>query len=212
MAGIFWITMVAQIIRNVSEKILIVGPVYDNVDKLLKVETLIPNYQYVIFNGNLYYPFCNLSDLQDRLDIMTRLIKTGKVIYNLGDNDYLLIDGLMTEYPDSIGDWYLQRPNVVMIEFTNSTQIIVTSGGVIPKMNKEKLMDNLETSFVSKIKDKPWHELYKGAYGYIISNNPLSAESPEFYNHSMRIGTTKESGTVFAQEASQFGLKETILL
>ena len=204
--------MVAQILRNVSEKILIVGPVYDKIDKLLKVETLIPNYQYVIFNGNLYYPFCDLFKLQERIDIMTRLIKTGKVIYNLGNYDLMLLEGLMQEFPDAIAEWYIQQPNVVMIEFTNSTQLMVTSGGVIPKMTKEKLMDNVETSFVTNVKDKPWHELYKGAFGYIISNNPLSSEPPEFYNHSMRIGTTKESETVFAQEAGQFGLKETILL
>ena len=204
--------MVAQILRNVSEKILIVGPVYDKIEKILKVETLIPKYQYIIFNGNLYYPFCDLFKLQERMNIMTRLFKTGKVIYNLGNYDYMLLEGIMTDFPDVIANWYMQHPNVVMVEFANSTQLMVTSGGVIPKMTKEKLMDNLETSFVTNIKDKPWHELYKGAFGYIISNNPLSSEEPEFYNHSMRIGTTQDSETVFAQEACQFGLKETILL
>lgn len=204
--------MVAQIIRNVSEKILIVGPIYDKIDKLLKIEKLISKYKYIIFNGNLYYTLCNLEMFQERIDIMNKLISTGKIIYVLGNEDYMLFSDLTIKCPENIAKWYIQCPNVVMIEFINSLRVIVTCGGVTPKMNKDKLMDNLETSFVSKINDKPWHELYNGNYGYIISNNPLSENPPEFYNYSMRLGTPKESEIVFAQEADQFGMKETILL
>jgi hypothetical protein len=81
-------------------------------------------------------------------------------------------------------------------------------------MNREKLLDNLETSFVSLINGQIWHNLYGGGYGYIISNNPLTQQSPKFYNFSMQMGNIYNGSEtkVYAQEIDQFGLKDTISL
>ena len=205
--------MSSRIIKNASEKILIVGPTYGNLEKLSKAQSLLSNYQYVIFNGYLYYKFMDLGKLQIAIDTMNELLQTGKVIYNMGPDELMLLEGiLIPEVPNKICNWFLQHPNVTIVEFSNQHRIIITSGGVTPKMKYDKLKDNLETSFVNNINQEPWHKLYGGGYGYIVSNNPLTEEPPKFYNYSAQIGNYMESNTVYAQEANQFGLKETIVL
>jgi len=107
----------------------------------------------------------------------------------------------------------ISKPNVIIINFVSQSSLIVTCGGVLPKMTKSQLSDNLETSFISNIENKPWHKFYGGGYGYIISNNPLTDKEPAFYNYSAQIGNVySKSCQVYAQEVDQFGLKKTILL
>lgn len=203
--------MVTRIIKNVSRKILVVGPIYGKIEKLSKLESMLPNYEYVIFNGNLYYPFMKLEKLQECINKI-KSFNSQKIIYNLGNYDLMLTEGLLVPIPDEISNWYINQPNIIMCDFVNHNRIIITSGGITPQMNRDKLLDNLESSFVNKINGIPWHELYGGAFGYIISNNPLTMKYPKFYNYSAQIGTEPQSEIVYAQEADQFGLKETISL
>lgn len=91
--------------------------------------------------------------------------------------------------------------------------MIVTGGGILPSMNRDVLIDNLETSFVSNIDQVPWHKKYTGLIGYVISNNPLTSQKPKFYPFSAQIGNVySEKVQVYAQEAEVYGLKRTILL
>lgn len=205
--------MTALTFNNSNHKILIVGPVYDRLDKLKNAASLIDKYDFIIFNGNLCYPHDNLFLVQDRIDIMNYLISTKKVIYNLGNYDYQLINELSPDANPYIRNWLESKPNVVIFNFISQTSLIITCGGVLPKISKKDLNDNLEVSFISKIDKKPWQEFYGGGYGYIVSNNPLTSNPPEFYNFSAQIGNVYSPNVnVFAQEADQFGLKKTILL
>lgn len=204
--------MTALIFNNSSHKILIVGPIYDRVDKLKNVANLIDKYDFIIFNGNLCYPYNDLSLVQDRINIMNDLIQTQKVIYNLGNYDYQLIN-LLSQQVSPVKDWLEFKPNAVIFNFVSQSSITIVSGGVLPKMNRGDLNDNLEISFISNIDQKPWHHYYGGGYGYIVSNNPLTDKAPQFYNFSAQIGNVYSSNVnVFAQEADQFGLRKTILL
>jgi len=114
---------------------------------------------------------------------------------------------------DPIHKWLSTKSNIVMINFTNQSSLIITGGGIVPNMTKSDLHNNIETSFVSTINEKPWHQTYGGGYGYIISNNPLTTKEPQFYHYSAQIGNSHNENTqVYAQEVDQFGLKRTILL
>jgi hypothetical protein len=188
--------MVAKIIKNIKNKVLIVGPIYDKLNKLSNV--IIDNYDLIILNGNVSYPNDNV---ENRINVIEELIKTNKVIYNLGNFD--LKNNL---------NWFKNKPNVVIIEFARGTKLIITSGGITPQMKSNKLMNDLETTFVSNIDNKPWHDSYNGSHGYVISNNPLTNKYPQFYNYSAQIGNTYESGKVYAQEADANGLLQTIAL
>jgi hypothetical protein len=202
--------MVAISVKNCAGKILIISPIYDKIDKLQNAINLIPRYDLVIFNGNLCYPH-NDSQIQERIALLNTALSTNKVLYNLGNEDLLLLKS--TNNPE-IKSWLETKPNVIIIEFVRGTYLIITSGGVTPQMrDRADLFDNMETSFVSKFRDKPWHEWYQGRLGYIISNNPLTFQEPQFYNYSAQIGNAYGPDTqVYAQEADENGLQKTILL
>lgn len=204
--------MTARIINNYKHKALVVGPIYDRLDKLQNAINLSNNYDLTIFNGNLCYPNDNLLEVQSRIDILDPFIKSHKVLYNLGNYDFKLFNSL-TEEKSTVKDWIANKPNVIVINFINQSSIIITCGGVLPKTSKADLNDNLETSFISNINNMPWHNFYGGGYGYIVSNNPLTNKEPAFHNYSAQIGNIySKSCQVYAQEIDQFGLKKTILL
>jgi hypothetical protein len=199
--------MVAFTVKNCQQKVLVVGPIYDKIEKLQKIKEIEHNYQYIIFNGNLLYPYVNTNELEERI----KLFDNKKWLFNVGQFDLLAL--LNRELSSNVSKWINSKPNVIIIEFINKTNLIILGGGVIPKMNKRDLLDSLEVSFVSNFNNEIWHKSYGGGYGYIISNNPLTDKEPAFYNYSMQLGNVfSPDNKVYAQEADQYGLKETILL
>src|SRR5690606_2356219 len=97
-------------------------------------------------------------------------------------------------------EWIFSKPNIIDIKYP-STNYLICSGGIINKID-------IKCSFISYIDGISWHEKYGGAFGYVISNNPLGNE-PEFYNFSCRLGS---DNAVYAQEVSETGLLKTFKL
>jgi hypothetical protein len=206
--------MSCLILRKNLSKVLVIGPIYDKLEKLKRAGNLIENYDLTIFNGSLCYPNDDLDQVEQRIELMNEFLKTGKVVYNLSNYD-LELSHLLYEKKQGpkIQYWLQDKPNVVIIEFKNQSNCIITSGGMNPKFNRESLLDNIETSFISNINGVPWHKTYSGLYGYVISNNPLTDKEPQFHSYSAQIGNVYNSETqVYAQEVEPFGLKRTILL
>ena len=188
------------------DKVLIIGPVYDQGHILKKCYDLLPKYDLIVFNGNLTYPLDQFKT-NFRLQAMSDLLKTGKVIYNISGLDYKL----SVESPQ-VAAWLNNKPNAVKIQFNRGTCALVVSGGITPKMKENKdLLDNLELSFVNNINEKPWHYSYNGRFGYVISNNLISNE-PQFFNYSAQIGIQYNENKVFGQEVYENGLGDTFLL
>ncbi len=206
--------MPSLILRENINKILVVGPIYDNINVFSFIEKNIAHYDYIIINGSLCYPYDNINFVRDRIKQVDKLLLSNKIIYNASNYDYELLATLYANNSDKdIQNWINLKPNVIVVNFTNQTTAIITSGGVTPQMNKTSLNENIETSFISYINRKPWHLLYNGMYGYIVSNNPLTNEEPIFYKYSAQIGNKySENTNVFAQEVDKFGLKKTILI
>lgn len=215
MSVLYLVNMTLHTLPDIKEKILVVGSIYDKLDKLSKVNDMISNYHITIFNGNLLYPFDDMDKIKDRIKRMDDLLETGKVIYNLGNYDLKLLNILFEgrEYLE-IQKWIITKPNVIAVDFANTSSILIMSGGVTPSINTRKsLIDNLEVSFVSCINEKPWQIYYGGGLGYIISNNPSTTCEPKFFGYSAQIGTKySEQSEVYAQEIDQNGLKNTIKL
>lgn len=207
--------MTAHILSKNMNKVLVIGPIYDKIEKLSNVSNMISNYDQIIFNGGLCYPYTNPLEVKSRLALMSKLIRTKKVIYNIDAHDLQCAKELYTkEGCSDIVDWIWSKPNVIIINFIKQqTTTIVTGGGLSPLMNQYTLTDNLETSFISKIHGLSWHQLYGGMAGYIISNNPLTFKAPQFHKFSAQIGNAYGSKTqVYGQELDGLGLKNTILL
>lgn len=203
--------MVALTLQNSNHKILVVGAIYDKIDKLQNAMSIKDNYDFVIINGNICYPNDDLNKLKERIKVIDNYLLSGKVIYNVGQFDLQFMNKL--DDNDELKKWIKDKPNVIMINFQNQSSIIIVNGGITPETNKTDLFDNLEISFVSYLNKTSWHKLYGGGLGYVISNNPLTQKEPQFYNYSAQIGNIYGENTqVYAQEADQFGLKKTILL
>lgn len=202
--------MTALILQNSNHNILVIGSIYDRMDALENAFNLKDNYDLLIINGNVCYPN-NLEDINNRIKTIDKYLKTGKCIYNVGQFDLQFSNKL--DDNNEIKKWINNKSNVIIINFINQSSIIILGGGITTETSRNNLYDNLEVSFVSKINNVPWHKLYGGGLGYIISNNPLTNEPPQFYNYSAQIGNYYSNNlNVYAQEINQFGLKKTILL
>ena len=200
--------MTALHFKYINQKILVVGPLYDQVDKLALHPDWFVGHDLIIFNGNLSYPHDSLHDVRTRIKVIDNYLQPGRVIYNLGNQDLILMKRLWEtgEAPD-IYQWLQIKSNVVMIDFASQSSLTITGGGVVPQMARSSLQDNLEISFVSSLGGRAWHELYGGGCGYIIANNPLTQNKPKFYNYSVQIGTIYSPHTnVYAIQAHSRGL------
>jgi hypothetical protein len=199
------VEMKIQTIENSTHKILVIGSIYDKINKLSNLDK---DYDLIIVNGNICYPYDNIKQIEDRICLFQHL--PNKFIYNLGNHD---LEFLAKTKSDEIKNWLSSKSNVVIINFKNQTRLIVLNGGVSPKMTKQDLDNNIEVSFISKIDNEAWHSLYGGGYGYIISNQPFTNEAPKFYKYSAQIGSLYDKDTkIYAQVVDQYGLKETILI
>ena len=200
--------MVAVSFHNFKNKILVVGPIYDQIDKVSNHSDWFSQHELIVFNGNLCYPFTDLDQIRQRLKIMDAYLAQSKVLYNLSDHDLGLMQQLWEsgEAPD-IHKWLQSKSNVVLVEFASQTNLTITGGGIAPNMTRSDLYDNLETSFINRLEGHPWHELYDGGCGYTIANNPLTQSRPTYYNHSMQIGTIYSPEiTIYAVQVTSHGV------
>lgn len=193
--------MFAKILDN-FEKILILGPIYNNMHIFEKIETIHSKYDYIVINGNIG----NSQNIKNIIDVINKL-ETKNIIYNLGHYDLLYLKNENSEHYQ----WFKRHGNVVIFNYNSMQSIIITNGGITPNMKKNDLKNNIETSFVSYIENTIWHKKYGGGFGYIVSNNPLTEKLPTFYSFSCQIGLTHDN-FVCAQEVLKNGLGETIYL
>ena len=70
MSVLYLVNMTLHTLPDIKEKILVVGSIYDKLDKLSKVNDMISNYHITIFNGNLLYPFDDMDKIKDRIKRM----------------------------------------------------------------------------------------------------------------------------------------------
>lgn len=206
--------MVALTVKNFTKKILVVGSFYDKIEILQTYQNLWDQHDLIIFNGNLCYPNDNLELVERRIEKMDNLLQTGKFIYNLGNQDLMLMKRLSdnSKYT-AIINWLKNKSNVIIIDFLNQSSLIITNGGVTPEMKRTDLYNNIETSFVSFVDNKSWHQQYGGNYGYIISNNPLTHDPPKLYNFSIQLGNIySDKSQIYAVQIEQHGIGQIFSL
>jgi hypothetical protein len=191
------------------QKLLVVGPVYNKLNKIDEIEKLIPEHDWTIFNDSITFTNNHIPTLVSQLERMDQLLASGKVIYNAGSIDWTVANQMDILQPDQlkIAQWIQNKPNVVIANFNGSFQLVVVSGGIPADIiSHEQLNDNMEVSFVPHP-----HQTYPGGLGYVICNGPLTPWAPKFYRYSMQIGNTIE-GQVYALQIDRNGVKRTILV
>src|ERR1700677_4816310 len=149
--------MVAIIIEKPCKKTLVVGSIYDKIEILESQKNLWDEQELIIFNGNLCYPNDNLDQVEKRIEMFNNFMQNGKVIYNLGDQDLIFLKTLdQNRQKSEIRNWLQNKSNVVILEYSGRSRIIITNGGVLPTMKIKDLYFNYETSFISKLEGQSW--------------------------------------------------------
>jgi len=172
---------------------------HDHEKVLAYANDMAKNYDLIVFNGGL----CQ-KNVGERISAMQEFLAGHKAIYIAGRIDYCSAN-------EEASSWINQQCNVAMFEF-QMRKLLVMDGG-IPKttQSKSQLFDNLELSFVSTIDAKPWHQSYNGRFGYVISNNLMTDDLPQYHTYSMQIGCKTDERT-YAQEVDEIGLKQLFLI
>lgn len=123
-------------------------------------------------------------------------------------------------------EWLDKLPLTLSFRFHNGTRLTVLHAGVLPHFTENDLRNNIEVAYVRNVgkdgemlnyddaiakKGIPWHDLYDGRFGFIISGHSSSSNNPTYYNYSANIdsccfGTGVLSSQIFSSE----GLEDLI--
>jgi hypothetical protein len=191
------------------QNLLIVGPIYHKLDKLKIIERKLPLYDWIIINDSITCAGDNISSIKSQIAVMDQLLAGNKVIYNVGKMDLMTATKMNFLDRDQfqIAHWIRTKSNVVRVNFADSFQLLVMSGGFCSNINSyQQLNDNLEVSFIIHP-----HQIYTGGLGYVVSNLPLTKSKPSYHNYSAQIGNTVD-GEVYALEVNRNGVQKSILL
>lgn len=176
---------------------------YDHLNFISNIDS--SNYELIIFNGNLCFPNNDLKVIKERIQ-MFEDIKPKNSIYVVGSKDLQLLSSLLKFNGDqNITNWIMEKPYMVVAEFYG-TKTLIMNGGITPKMKSISDASDLEVCFVSKIRDKPWSEFYRGTMGNIISNNPVESDNPKFLGYAAHIGLPYGDKAILALEVNKRGI------
>lgn len=201
------------IIKN--ERILVIGPIYNKMEKLLALKTIIKPDDILVFMGNISFPYKIGSEVTKRINQLDAFCDDKKAYYIVGDLDLIFKSKNAGSNPDVCG-WLQYKSLGLKFSFENNTNIIVINGSILPEYKKiENLNNNLEISFY-KIDDegKHWHDTYDGRFGFVVSNYPYSLNNKiKIYNHSVSLNTRcNETNILAVQEITNKGLGQTFYL
>jgi len=132
--------------------------------------------------------------------------------------------------------WWDKQPLSLTFTFPNRTKVTVVHGGVLPSYNWEDLATNIDTCYVrfvdkegKKIKrlkkvvddrrvmvmekpGKPWHDLYEGRFGYIVSGHNSQKDGiAKFYNYSCNLDTAVYYTGKLTAQVFEDGMKKELL-
>lgn len=202
--------------RNVqlnSQRLLVVGPIYNRTDKLFLLDKLCKPDDRIVFLGDVSLPYKSKSEVTKRIQEIQAFSESHKSFYVLGDEDLLFMKDSYVSHADAY-DWFNQQSITIRFTYKNNSNVMVVHGG-IPTKNKtlESLDNDLELIFESKSSNakKKWHKTYDGRFGYVVSSHPpVQSDKAEIHNHSMSLDSqchTKE--VLLVQEVNDKGLGET---
>ena len=190
-----------------DQKILIISPICDQIDKIKKIEEFGDEY-IVVFTGEVCYPWDDINQVKYRVDVIDNYLKTHSAFYVLGDGD-LTFKNKNKNNNNDLNKWIDSQCLGINIAFSNRTNLTVVHGGIpLGVKSWKEIISNIEIAFVKNIDGKSWHKFYEGNFGYVISAHP-TADKVKRFEYSSAIDV---QGQVLAQEYDKNGLKGTILL
>lgn len=208
--------MLQNAIELKDKTVLAIGPINDQMDKLIQLRKLYDSKKVLVFMGDLCYPFEKTEEVISRIREFQNFVEDKNYFYIMGDKDLVFMKKIYSSHHDTYR-WLATQPKFVRFMFPNNTALLMLHGGILPKHRsiKDIAMD-LEATFVNGDPNAPdnWHKTYTGQFGYVLASHPATEDNTiKIYNHSTSLDTNCHSSKVLAvQEYSQNGLGETIYL
>jgi len=207
--------MIEKTLELGSRELLVVGPIYDKVEKLPLLSKLVQD-KLVIFLGDACYPYKSIPEAVARLNELRSFIEENKALYLLGDKDLVFMKKICNSNVDTY-DWLSSQRKALRFSFNNGSNVLLIHGGILPRHSTwNQAQTDTESAFVSQNKEtgKNWHEEYDGRFGYAISSHtyPVSSEVKTF-NHSASLDTNcYETDKLAVQTFGPSGLCETLYI
>lgn len=199
-----------------DKNLLVVGPLYNKLEKLYAIEPLVKDNSIVVLLGDICFPYEKYSDVPSRIEQMKLFMEGKDAHYVLGDKDLVYMQKTFAAHADT-HDWLAVQPLAVRFVFENQTSALVVHGGILPRHTTwGEISDDLEISFITNVPtiNKPWHRVYNGRFGYVLSSHPATKENEAVkYEHSISLDTNAhETDKVAVQEFTEKGLGETFYI
>jgi hypothetical protein len=195
-----------------EERILIVGPLYNKLDKLVSLKQIYKPNDILVFLGDTCYPYKNTAEVVKRLNELTVFFEGKTSHYLLGERDLLFKSQIKTAHSDA---YYWLNSKLLGIRFIykNQSSVLMIHGGILPKHQKiSDLNNDPEVSFITEANEKKnWHKSYDGRLGYILSSHPANKEPKvQHYKYSSSLDTLcYETNILAVQEFTHKGLGQT---
>lgn len=192
-----------------NKKILIVAPIYNQIEKLEKLQNLAGPDTLFVFLGNVCFP--NDNKIHERINKIQDFLKSNDGYYIIGKQDLLYLrDNKLDEFTFK---WINNQLIYVSFIFSSSIILTMVHGGISPNINNWDKLKTFETSFVSQINGKNWHDTYTGMFGYVISALPPIDGEIQHYNFSCTIDDLAfKTNKLVVQEYNKFGLQEFYII
>lgn len=195
-----------------NKTLMVVGPLYNKLDKLSALENLLDDSKVLVFLGDTCFPYEKHSDIAPRIDKIKSFMESKDAHYILGDKDLIYME--KTFNSTNYNSWLSFQHTAIRFMFDNQVSVMVLHGGILPQHTTwDEVSGDLEIAFISNFKqiNKPWHTSYNGRFGYILSSHPANKNKDiEKYTHSISLDTDAyETDKVAVQEYSKNGLGKT---
>lgn len=215
-------------------KLAIVGDIHEHENQFDRLIALIdpsPN-MFFVSVGDIYDKGSGIKTANAILNKIRRLHDAGYGFIVKGNHElkHLRKAAYSNRWTYEL-DWINQQPLVLSFIFENGFRVTALHGGVKPSHTWNDLNKDTETSYIRNldadgemIKLKwngkeyepckeggiPWHEIYDGRFGYIVSGHePLKNGKPRFYKYSCNIDTAcYRTGVMTCQIISENGLED----
>lgn len=196
--------------------LLVISPLYDKLDKLLILESMIKDNHIIVLLGDSCFPYTKHNEVPPRINQIKLFMENKDAHYVLGDKDLIFMQKTALTHEDNF-QWLGEQPSAIRFMFDNQTSALIVHGGILPKHTTwGELNTDLEVSFIKNIpnSNKNWHEIYNGRFGYCLSSHPANQENMiQKYNHSVSLDTSAhETDRVAVQEFSEKGLGQTFYI
>jgi len=212
----------------------VIGDVHEHPEQFYKIlERYRPAInRWVVMVGDIYDKGFGEVAANRVTDTLTELQEDGLCWAVRGNHEIKIIKKNRKKKLSPQLEWWKQQPLVISFEFARGRKVTVLHAGVTPKMTQQDLGPDIEVVFVRDVDvagnmiplvwkeedgqkvlvkaregGQPWHELYDGRFGYILSGHAGQKDGePKFYNYSCNLDTAVyDTGILTAQVIDQNG-------